>query len=85
MDDADTAFRRRKRRSLNWMLGAYVAFAAGGALAGGLLMVAAQESPVAAVFLAPTIGGVVAISRAFHEGRFAERGSQGALAQSGPR
>ena len=65
----------RKRRSLNWLLGAYVAFSTAGALVGGLAFHLAGESVETPAFLAPFIGGVLVISRAFHEGQRAGQGS----------
>ena len=70
-----------KRRSLNWLLVAFLAFSTVGTVLGGLAFAAAGESAVAPAFLAPTIAGILLISRAYSEGRLAERASMSSGAQ----
>ncbi len=66
-------YEHRKRRSLTWLLAAFVGWSAVGALAGGFAFAAAGGSAATATFLAPTLAGVVLIARAFHEGRLVDR------------
>ena len=66
----------RKPRSLTWLLSVFLAFSTVGAVVGGLVFNAAGESAVAPCFLAPSIAGVLLISRAYHEGRLSEEDPQ---------
>ena len=66
-------YARYKRRSLHWLLGAYVVCSTTGAIGGGFAFIAAGESAVVPAFLVPAMAGVLLISRAFYEGRWAER------------
>ena len=76
-------YARYKRRSLHWLLSAYLVFSTLGTIAGGLVFRAAGESAVAPAFLVPSIAGVLLISRAFYEGRMTERAALHAAPSSG--
>ena len=69
-------YAQRRRRSLRWLLTAFLAFSTIGAVLGGLAFNAAGESAAAPCFLAPTIAGILLIARAYEEGRLAVEGPE---------